>query len=69
MHSRQPTRTLLRLLPALTNDLMRSMSYRSQLADQQETFARKTDLETLVASLKEAVLKAEAQHEKRFEEV
>lgn len=43
--------------------------FRSQLADQQETFARKTDLETLVASLKEAVLKAEAQHEKRFESV
>ena len=43
--------------------------FRGQLADQQETFARKSDLETLVANLKEAVLKAEAQHEKRFESV
>jgi len=43
--------------------------FRGQLADQQETFARKSDLESLVASLKEAVLKAEAQHEKRFESV
>ena len=43
--------------------------FRVQLADQQETFARKQDLETLVASLKEAVLKAEAQNEKRFESV
>ena len=43
--------------------------FRGQLSDQQETFARKSDLETLVASLKEAVLKAEAQNEKRFESV
>lgn len=43
--------------------------FRGQLANQQETFARKTDLENLVANLKEAVLKAEAQNEKRFESV
>jgi hypothetical protein len=43
--------------------------FRGQLADQQALFARKTDIEQTVLSLKDAVTKAENATEKRFDSV
>ena len=43
--------------------------FRAQLADQQETFARKSDVDGAMAAFEKATLKAEAATEKRFEQV
>jgi len=43
--------------------------FRAQLADQQETFARKSDVEGAMSAFEKATLKAEAATEKRFEQV
>lgn len=43
--------------------------FRAQLADQQETFARKSDVDAAMAAFEKATLKAEAATEKRFEAV
>jgi hypothetical protein len=44
-------------------------SAREQLSTQQETFARKDNIEANIAYMKEAVIKAETATEKRFESV
>lgn len=41
--------------------------FRGQLADQQETFARKSDVDAAMAAFEKATLKAEAATERRFE--